>query len=433
MVWHASNPGALAGGRGVTGDGAGGTSGPGSAPVAGAGNGNGNANDNEIKADEANERGLALVKKRDYRPAILEFQEVYRLSGDSNALQNIAKAHVMLGEPVQAVAAVKRVLQQHKQELSPEQAATAIEMRDQQLALLGQLHLTTSLPGADVLLDGTLVGRTPLTEPIVMLPGPHELTVGRAGYAPSVRKVMATRGGSERLTLNPEKLATDPSAPGTQSTRLSLRISEPGASVEVDGTPTRVPEGGLPVPVGPHVLKVERPGFLPYQREITLPASASHELRITLEPTEQTRYEHRQTAQGQRLRAYLTMGAGVLLTAGGGFLLARAANETEEAQAQLQEVADMQRRFHGQCYTGAEQLGQVDTATCQQVRDQVNNRVGAAETQTTVARVTTAAGIAVVLTGVALRLLGEDPEKYQGGALSLRAFGEAGVAFTAKF
>lgn len=54
----------------------------------------------------------------------------------------------------------------------------------------GSLELTCAVPGADVFLDGTKVGRTPLEGPLVNLPaGPHELEVLKSSHRPFRRRI----------------------------------------------------------------------------------------------------------------------------------------------------------------------------------------------------------------------------------------------------
>jgi hypothetical protein len=51
----------------------------------------------------------------------------------------------------------------------------------------GEIEVACDLPGADVLIDGRFVGRTPLPRSLLLDPGPHELMVLKSGYNP-VRK-----------------------------------------------------------------------------------------------------------------------------------------------------------------------------------------------------------------------------------------------------
>ena len=293
---------------------------------------------------------------------------------------------------------------------------------------LAGLRIKSPLPGAEVLLDGKPIGRTPLPGTTIVTPGRHEIALRREGYQPVDQMVQVGDGGSEEINLVPDLALAEAAA---SSARLKLQLSEPGASVSLDGKLRRLPPSGLALPVGPHLISVERTGFLPYQREVTLNGPGEHLVQITLEPTEETRYEHQQTASRQRWRAYLTLGAGVLVAGGGGWLWSRAQRESNEAQRDYDDVARSTLGPDGECYRGGGAM--IDVDACQSRIDRVNARSVDAETQLRVAKITTAAGLAITATGLVLRLLAEDPQKYEAGEFQLLGFADAGLALHKRF
>lgn len=136
------------------------------------------------------------------------------------------------------------------------------------------VSIASSPAGAEILVDGAVVGRTPQT--IEVGAGNHELNLKLAGYQ-TWRDHFTVRA-SQPLKLADARLVA---ASG------NLRItSEPvGAAVTVDGD-FRGPTP-LSLALGPgrtHQLRFSAPGYQPAERNIELGAEQSQDLRITLEP-----------------------------------------------------------------------------------------------------------------------------------------------------
>ena len=90
------------------------------------------------------------------------------------------------------------------------------------------LIVTTDVPGAEVLVDGALLGRTPLTAADAVAPGAHDLLLRLEGRAPV----------SRRITLEPGEFHREH---GVMSSGGPPRKSEP-----VVGTPAAAPEPTTP-------------------------------------------------------------------------------------------------------------------------------------------------------------------------------------------
>lgn len=128
--------------------------------------------------------------------------------------------------------------------------------------------------GAEILVDGQSMGRTPQT--LELGAGVHELKLQLAGYATWRDSIQVIANESLQLptvTLTPAqgviKLSSEPS----------------GATVTVAGAL----RGQTPMDLGltpgaTHVLKLSAPGHRPATREVQVQAEQSQELRVSLEP-----------------------------------------------------------------------------------------------------------------------------------------------------
>jgi hypothetical protein len=118
-------------------------------------------------------------------------------------------------------------------------------------AQTGGVYVATLPDAADVWLDGSYVGRSPVLLD-GLLPGRHALTVSRFGWESqdTVLEVAAGRLGGTLLQLN----RAGSSKPGKG--RLQLHGATPSA-VTMDGAPLKLDaQGGAIVPSGPHAMVV---------------------------------------------------------------------------------------------------------------------------------------------------------------------------------
>jgi tRNA A-37 threonylcarbamoyl transferase component Bud32 len=131
--------------------------------------------------------------------------------------------------------------------------------------LQGRLQLHIEPAGAEVWLDGTLVGTSPLAVPTS--PGRHTVRAQKKGFAASSRSVEVPPGGtSVELRLETERRW------GTLDV-----FSEPWGEIYVDGHDTgkQTPQRGLRLPAGHHRLRLHNPVL-----------NASRELEVEVSPDE---------------------------------------------------------------------------------------------------------------------------------------------------
>ena len=126
-----------------------------------------------------------------------------------------------------------------------------------QAAESGSIYATTLPSGADVFLDGTYVGRSPVLMS-GLDPGRHSLTLTKAGWV--VREVdVGVAGGS--LSLSSTRLAPGPHAyAGDAAGKVVLRGMPPGSAFLLDGIAASVAAGQpMSMPAGRHQLTVVTP------------------------------------------------------------------------------------------------------------------------------------------------------------------------------
>lgn len=215
--------------------------------------------------------GRILYADGDYAGAALKWDLAYKNSGDPRLLWNIAAARKAQRKYAEVERLVHRYLKEGT-ELSPEDRAEAQQLLSTIAAFVADLTLQINEPGAQVTLDGEAVGTSPLSEPLRVDIGQHTIGVSKAGYEPVQLSQQVTSNTSLTVTLTPS----------VDEGRLRI-ISPPDSTVLVDGK--RVTSGTWEgtLSSGPHQVRVEAPGKLPFTTETNVGNNQNEVLRVTLQ------------------------------------------------------------------------------------------------------------------------------------------------------
>jgi PEGA domain len=262
----------------------------------------------------------------------------------------------------------------------------------------GELNVHGGLPGVEVHVDGVLLGTTPLRNGLVLNSGAHELVLRRAGYIATRQQLTLPPGGRANVLADLVPL------PDHRGPLLRLAISEPGAVVTVDGRPRWDYGGGLRLPTGPHLLRVERSGFLPIERQIVVRGSdALVDVKLLPTPAYLARYLER--TERQRMASYVMLSAGALAAVGGGTFLIWNQGQKNEAKREFDAF-----------------VREVESASpSQRCRDDVcEKKLGILAESLEAKRgrdvygwATLGVGAAALSVGTLVLLMGDDPKRYK--------------------
>ena len=286
-----------------------------------------------------------------------------------------------------------------------QQTDLAIELLPLQGAL-AHLMVRTTLPGADVLVDEKLVGRTPMPASLALPPGRHEVTLRRPGYRAIPGDITLADGSSGEITI---EVAENPAEAALVGGHIELDINQADANVAIDGVPRF--RGDLTLPAGPHRLSVSRAGFLPVERELTVDQGHSKTVRIELQPTEETRSAYVHHASAQRRNAWITMAAGAVVVGVGTYLIVQAQSDQSSADSALAQLQTEQTL--GPCFNVGQGVALLPPAqdACQARYDHANGLSNDAKVMKWAGWATVGVGGAAIVTGVILRLVADDMNK----------------------
>jgi hypothetical protein len=278
-----------------------------------------------------------------------------------------------------------------------QQAQVTVELLPLQGAL-AHLVVHTALPGADVLVDGKLVGRTPLPASVSLPPGHHDVTLRRPGYRAIPADITLADGSTGEVTL---EAAENPDDSALVSGQIELDINQADANVTVDGVPRFRTD--LSLPAGPHRLSVTRAGFLPFERELTVDKGLSKTVRISLQPKEELR-----NAQARRRRnAWIWVGAGVVVAGVGTYLILQAHSDQHTADTTYDEV-NKTLQPGGSCYQVFK--GDLAYTGCQDKINRWRRMQDDANLMKWIGWGTAGLGAAVLVTGVILRIVANNTD-----------------------
>lgn len=121
----------------------------------------------------------------------------------------------------------------------------------------GKVNVVSTPKGAIVLVDGKKIGSTPVTLDVVT--GSHSLRLEKPDYAPYEGRIAIEEGKTETVKATMEILP-----------KLILSTKPDGATILIDGHDRGRTPLELHLPAGKHTLRIDKSGYLPYEKEIAL-------------------------------------------------------------------------------------------------------------------------------------------------------------------
>lgn len=169
-----------------------------------------------------------------------------------------------------------------------------------------------NVQGAEIVVDGRVVGTSPTTSPIPVPEGTHHVTVRRPGFTPYETDVNSVGTGAR---VRAQLAWLDPMPTGLGA-RVQVQANEDNLVVSVGGR--RINNDGRDlVPPGHHRLRVERDNYLPEERDVDLASGQLNLLSVQLTPTPAYRAAWASNVRRSRITGGVVLGVGLAIAAGG--------------------------------------------------------------------------------------------------------------------
>jgi hypothetical protein len=159
------------------------------------------ASDSLVKeAGKHFQRGVTLYNEADYRAALVEFKRAYEIAPNSAVLYNIGQTYYQLQNYASALSTLGRYLTEsgpgapHRKDV--EQTIDTLQTR------VGKVAVTTNVADCDISIDDELVGKTPITDPVLVSIGHRKVTATHEGRPPQTRFVDVAAGDTVKLSIS---------------------------------------------------------------------------------------------------------------------------------------------------------------------------------------------------------------------------------------
>lgn len=213
--------------------------------------------------------GVKLFQDRNYRAAIVEFSAAYDASPRASPLVNLALCHKAAFDYPQAIAALEKALQNHRDTMDAADQQAASDAVTEMRALLAYVSVRLTPREATLLLDGVALPAGSADSPVPLGPGAHTLSARADGYAPAERSVTVVSGQRDVVV----ELALVPN-----QGYVTVRAADPETAIAVDGRALGTGQwAGLLAP-GSHVVQMYK-GQAIESRQILVIAGKMLEVR----------------------------------------------------------------------------------------------------------------------------------------------------------
>jgi hypothetical protein len=255
--------------------------------------------------------GRILFGDADYAGALVKFQNAFDRSGDVRLLWNIAVCEKNLRHYANVLHLVERYRAAWDARMTPSHRAEVNDVLQTVRTLISTVRIVVDQPDASIFVDGTLAGKSPLTEPLSIDLGNRRIRVSKPGFQDQ-ELVQDFTGGSEvTFNLNLQR--------EVREGRLTI-LTDASNTISIDGSGVGAGQWQGSLLAGEHRLRVSAPNKRPYARELVIQAGQTRTLHISLE------------AEQSGSSAWWWVGAGVVAAGGlatGAYFLTKPSAQTK--------------------------------------------------------------------------------------------------------
>lgn len=227
------------------------------------------------------DRGLALYNQSDLNGALAEFSRAYKLTQHPVVLYNLALVHAGLGQAVEAVEALEKLLlPANAAELGAERAERARQVYEEQLLRVGTLEIRSNVARAQLQVDSLDVARTP-APPLRLTAGQHVVSLSAPQHEPRRLSVTVAGRASEVLEIELPPLAE-------ALAHLTATTQVPDVELRANGELMgRTPfASDLAFRPGTYELELSRPGYVPVRRRVQLDPGSAGRVAVNMVPSD---------------------------------------------------------------------------------------------------------------------------------------------------
>lgn len=186
------------------------------------------------EAREHFNRGVEFFREGNFRAALIEFQRTTEVAPNYRIQFNLGQTYFELQDYAGAMKAFEKYLKEGGNEI-PTARRAEVEKELQKLrGRVAQVSIKTDVPGAEILVDDTVVGTTPLDGPILVSAGRRKISATKGRGLPTTKYVEIA--GGDAIAVELVLQFTDDKAPVPVPAPATTPTTEtPTAEKGVDG------------------------------------------------------------------------------------------------------------------------------------------------------------------------------------------------------
>lgn len=169
------------------------------------------------KADEAIERykqGVKLFEEQDFNAALIEFRKAYEMSPNFKVAFNIGQVYYQIQNYAKALQWFERYLNEGGKDVPADRRQEVTKEIGELKRRVGRVEIVTDLRDVEVSIDDEPVGKTPLSEPLVVSAGRRKISANKPGRSPFTQMVEIAGQETKKVQLNLNELSTAGPATG---------------------------------------------------------------------------------------------------------------------------------------------------------------------------------------------------------------------------
>jgi tetratricopeptide (TPR) repeat protein len=160
----------------------------------------------KVEARQRYDRGIRLYAEGEFALAVIEFERAYTLVPDYRVLYNIGQVRIQLAQYARAKKALDQYLAEGGDQVAPERKASVQADLEMLASRTATLEIKSNVPDAEVVVNDSIVGKTPLAEPVLLDAGEHRITLRKPGYSSKFSQITLAGRDAESLQLDLEKV-----------------------------------------------------------------------------------------------------------------------------------------------------------------------------------------------------------------------------------
>jgi hypothetical protein len=172
-------------------------------------------------------RGVELMSKRDYIAAMDAFRRAHETAPSPRTYAQIGFVYMAMGRWVEAEDQLLQAIAEPEDRWARRNRGVLNDSLAKVRERLGYLELGGQPSGAEVRIDGELVGLLPMRKPVRMAVGQPAITISAPGFRKLERAAEVRAGETTRVEINLERLA--PAAPPSAApppTTTAVHVAE---------------------------------------------------------------------------------------------------------------------------------------------------------------------------------------------------------------